>query len=119
MKKKIFIIAAVTALLAMAIPAFAAATNGLTQEQATKINALQQQMIELRMQMVDEYQSAGQITEEQAATIKNNIQNHLDYLENNPDTTTGPGMGRGMGRGFGGGGFCGNCPNWQQPVPQN
>ncbi len=115
MKKKFFIIAATAALLAMAIPAFAAATNGLTSEQAKKINALQQQIIELRMQMVDEYQSAGQITEEQADAMKNNIQNHLDYLENNPDTTTGPGM----GRGFGGGGFCGNCPNWQQPVPQN
>ena len=113
MKKKVFIAAAAAALLAVAIPVFAAAADGLTQEQAKKINALQQQMLELRMQMVDEYQAAGQITKEQAATMKNNIQNRLDYLEKNPDATIGSGMGRGMGRGF-----CGNCPNRQQPIPQ-
>ncbi len=124
MNKKLLTIIAVVAIFALAIPAFAANVAGLNSEQAQKINALHQQMIKLRMQMIDEYQAAGQITEEQAAQMKNNLQNRLKYLEDNPDASFGPGMGRGPGMGFRqhgfGGGFCGNCPyNTQQPAAQN
>ncbi|MBM7855464.1 hypothetical protein JOC37_001861 [Desulfohalotomaculum tongense] len=125
MRKKLIITVAVVAVLALAIPAFAATVNGLNSEQVKKINQLHQEMIKLRMKMVDEYQAAGLIDKSQAQLIKNNMQNRLQYIQQNPGAfgPMGPGYGGrwngggpGPGRGYGCGGW-GNCPYYQQ-IPQ-
>lgn len=113
MNKKIIIIIAVIALLALAIPAFAATVNEVNSEQIQKINNLHKQILELRMQMLDEWQNAGEITAEQATSMKNNIQKRMDYLEENPNAVGPMGKGRGFGNGAKGNccghGGWGNC----------
>ncbi|MTI79461.1 MAG: DUF2680 domain-containing protein [Firmicutes bacterium] len=124
MNKKIMITVALIAVFALAIPAFAATVNGLSADKSKKINQLQQQMIELRMQMVDEFKAAGQIDDQRADFMKNNMQLRMDYLQQNPESFGPMGLrgGRGYngnGRGMGAGtGDWSGCPYYQQTPNQ-
>ncbi|MDT3699821.1 MAG: YckD family protein [Thermincola sp.] len=84
-------------LMALAIPAFAAATDA----QKKEIADIFSQMAELRKQMLDKYVDAGVITKEQAELGKKNIDQAVKNRAENPDLI-GPGYGCG-GAGIGGG----------------
>lgn len=109
MKKNLLVVLTVVLLFVLGVPAFAALTD-LTDAQKTKIQGLEKQVTELRKQIVDEYAKAGQLTSDQAQTIKDNMDKAQKYREDN-GITGGPGMGRGRGRCGGGvnGGFGGGC----------
>lgn len=99
MTKKIMIGLSVLLVLVFAVPAFGAIT-GLTDSQKQDLNDMQKKIVELRKQMVDKYAESGQLTADQAKTIKENI----DKAEQNREKSgilPGAGLGRG-GNGFGG-----------------
>lgn len=96
MTKKLMIGLSVLLLLVFAVPAFGAIT-GFTDSQKQELNDLQKKIVELRKQMVDKYVEAGQLTADQAKTIKDNI----DKAEQNREKS-GILPGVGIGRGFGG-----------------
>ncbi|MCL4425019.1 MAG: YckD family protein [Firmicutes bacterium] len=125
MNKKVLVVILVALLLVAAVPTVFAAIDSSKQKE---IQALYQQMLEIRKQIVDKYLEAGLMTPEQAKLIKD----RLDYQAKNPpvlDGSVAPGAfgpGRGFGRGFGGfgRGFGGSCPMWGgyypgagQPLP--
>lgn len=103
MKKKI-LIGLVTAALAavLAVPAFAA----ISDTQKNDINGLYGQIAELRKQIVDKYVDAGEITNEQAQAIKENIDQAAKYQEE-AGGFAGPGVGCGGGAAGGGYGMMG------------
>ncbi|WP_025773083.1 YckD family protein [Neomoorella thermoacetica] len=93
MKKKIAIVlAAVLMLVVLAPAAFAA----MTDQQKADINALYQQIAQLRQQIIDKYVESGQLTKEQGDLMKQHIQQMEKYREKN-------GIGPGFGPGFCGG----------------
>lgn len=107
MRKKLIIALTVLLVLAVAVPALAATVSGTTTtDQARELNALQQQMLNLRSQMVDKMVQFGQLTPEQGQQIKAGIQARQQYLQQNPGQFGyGPGFCGGFGwmRGYGGG----------------
>ncbi|OAT81763.1 GrrA/OscA1 family cyclophane-containing rSAM-modified RiPP [Desulfotomaculum copahuensis] len=125
MKKKLIAVLVVVLVLALAVPALAATVSqSLTPDQAKQINSLQQQMLNLRSQMVDKMVQFGQLTPEQGQQIKANIQSRVQYLQQNPGQAGyGPGFcggygmrGYGNGRGgWGPGGMMGGCWNNRAP----
>ncbi len=82
MKKKIIIGLVALMVLALAIPAYAAATN----TQVKEINDLWNQIFELRKQMVEKYVDAGKLTKEQGDAVKKNIDQENKYRQENPDS---------------------------------
>ena len=111
MKKKIAIVLAAILMLGVLAPAAFAA---ITDQQRADINALYQQIAQLRQQIVDKYVESGQLTKEQGDLMKQRIQEMEKYQEENsfspgfgPGFCGGPGSGYGMmggwGRGFSGG----------------
>lgn len=132
MKKKLIAALVVVLVLALAVPAMAATVSqSLTTDQAKQINSLQQQMLNLRKQMVDKMVEFGRLTPDQGQQIKANINTRQKYLEQNPGQTC-PGFGpgfcggygmrgygiRGYGNGRGGwgpGGMMGGC--WYNQTP--
>lgn len=120
MKKKVVILLTLVALLALAIPTFAETITTPSSEQTTKINNLHKQIIELRMQMVDEMEKVGEINSEQAKFMKDNMQQRMEYLQQNPDAVGPMKNGRGFCDGTGGKGFAKGwrgCNNNQQTLP--
>lgn len=92
MKKKVILgIVAVVVILALAVPAFAAT---LSDAKKKEINALNNQVAELRKKIIDEYVEAGVITDEQGVQIKKNIDNAAKYQQDNGNY---PGLGCGGG----------------------
>lgn len=111
MKKKLIIALATLLVLALAVPALAAAVapGTLSQDQAKEITNLHKQMMDIRKQMVDKYVEYGQLTPEQGKQIKANIDSRQQYFEKNPGQFKGMGRmggcrqgGGGMGPGMGG-----------------
>ena len=112
MKKNLLIVLTVVLIFVLGVPAFAALKD-LTDAQKTKIQGLERQSIELRKQIIDEYAKAGQLTTDEAKTIKDNMDKAQKYREEK-GIIGGPGMGGGRGRCGGGGcgmngGFGGGC----------
>jgi len=105
MKKKVVILLTLVALLALAIPTFAETSITPSNEQTTKINNLHKQIIELRMQMVDEMEKAGEVSTDQAKYMKDNMQQRMEYLQQNPNSVAPMKNGRGFCDGMGGKGF--------------
>lgn len=110
MKNKAVILLVLVALLALAIPTFAETAGSSGDEQTAKINSLQRQILELRMQMVDEMEKAGYINQERGQLMKNHMQQRIKYLEQNPDAIgpmkNGAGFCDGTNRGYGMGRAC-------------
>lgn len=93
MKKKILTGLVTVAFAAvLAVPAFAA----ISETQKNEVNDLYGQIAELRKQIVDTYVDAGEITKEQAQTIKENIDQAAEYQEE-VGGFAGPGAGCGGG----------------------
>lgn len=92
------LIIALTALLviAFAVPAYAAITDG----QKKEILDLQKQMAALKKQIVQKYVDSGEITKEEGKTIQDNIDKWQDYAEKNPDAIGPIGGGCGGGQGM-------------------
>ncbi|MHB1167398.1 MAG: YckD family protein [Carboxydocellales bacterium] len=102
MTKKLVLALTVALVIAFAVPAYAAMTDG----QKKEVLELQKQMAALRKQVVQRYVDSGEITKEQGKTIQENIDQRMDYLAKNPDAIGPIGGGCGGGQ-FGGGQFGG------------
>lgn len=108
-KKLIILLVCVLALVAIAIPAYAA----ISDQQKAEIDALYKQSADIQKQIVDKYAEAGVITQAQADTSKANIDAAEQYRQQqsqqNGTTVPAPGYGTpGYGPGFG----RGYCPGW-------
>jgi 6-phosphogluconate dehydrogenase len=110
MTKKLVLALTVALVIAFAVPAYAAMTDG----QKKEVLELQKQMAALRKQVVQKYVESGEITKEQGKTIQENIDQRTDYITKNPDAIgpIGGGCGGGQyggqqGWGMMGGGFGG------------
>ncbi|MFZ3172333.1 MAG: YckD family protein [Carboxydocellales bacterium] len=116
MTKKLVLALTVALLIAFAVPAYAAMTDG----QKKEVLDLHKQMAALRKQVVQKYVDSGEITKEQGKTIQENIDQRTDYLAKNPDAIGplgggcgGQGLNGGQrGRGMMGGGQYGGQQGW-------
>ena len=99
MTKKLVLALTVALLIAFAVPAYAAMTDG----QKKEVLDLQKQMAALRKQVVQKYVDSGEITKEQGKTIQENIDQRTDYLAKNPDAIGPIGGGCGGGQCINGG----------------
>lgn len=109
MKKTLIIIAALVVIMAVAVPAALA----MTEPERAELTALHEQMHELRLQILDKQVEAGLVTAEDAAEIRERMeQTWATKLErmSQGDFAFGPRQGGGfMMRGASGGGNgCGN-----------
>ena len=120
MKKKLLIVIAIIAVLAIPTAAFAASsdtpaaqairgfcgidTSKLTDQQKADLNDQFQKMIDLRKESINKMVADGAITKEQGDAAIKNIDDMAKYRQEN-------GFTGGMGRGFGGGcgGMRGGC----------
>lgn len=109
MKKIVLFIVTIAAIVAFAVPAAFAATTTPQQE---KTDAIYQEMLELRKQLIDEYVASGQITAEQGELMKERMaamhENRGDFQKRNFRRGGGCG-GFGVGAGFAGGYGPGAC----------
>lgn len=95
MKKKLIIGLALIMTMALAIPAFAAASS-----QDKEISDLWSQIAQLRKQIVQKYVEAGKLSKDQGADVEKNIAQSEKYRQDNPDSV-GPGYGCGGSTGSG------------------
>ena len=116
-KKLIVLLVCVLALVAIAVPVYAA----ISDQQKAEIDALYKQSADIQKQIVDKYAEAGVITKAQADTSKANIDAAEQYRQQQSQNgSTVPGYSTpGYGPGFGGsyspgwyGGFGGGCWGW-------
>jgi Protein of unknown function (DUF2680) len=85
------------------------------QDRAKDFGALQQQMLELRKEMIKKHVEYGDITPEQAAIMEKRMTERYEQMKANDfKPFYGKGFGPGAGRRGGMmGGIGGSCPNWQ------
>lgn len=104
MYKKIILVAALILLLALALPAAFAA---ISPDKKAEIDALHQQILELRKQIIDKYVESGEITPQQGNFLKERLELMEQFRQDNnlgPWYCWGPG---GMMGGWGPGGMMG------------
>lgn len=103
MKKWLIGLLLIGVLTTVVVPAFAL-NKGLTSEQQKDIGKLQQQIIDLRSQIVDKYVDAGLMTKQQGDQAKQQLQRSLEQGQNYGAVPYGPGYGcGGAGNGMMGG----------------
>jgi hypothetical protein len=100
MRKKLILVLAAVLVLALAVPALAAATGNqpaspLTADQAKELAAIQKQMLDLKKQMIDKLVEFGRLTPDQGDQAKQRITERQQYIEQNPGAVN-----------------WGNCPNY-------
>lgn len=69
-KKFLIVLVVIAVSAAVLVPAFAATTKALTPVKQQQIDKLQQQIYDLRIQMLDKYVEAGVMTKENADAMK-------------------------------------------------
>ena len=105
MKKALIIFLAIASVVALLVPAFGATPKGFTPEQQKDVASLQQQMVDLRSQMLDKYVGAGLMTKQQADSIKARMKQNYELNKTNGFAS---GAGTGLcGAGNAGAGQCG------------
>lgn len=80
MTKKIAFILTLVFLLVLAVPVVFAAVTG---DQKAEIDALYQQIVELRKQIIDKYVEGGEISKEQGELLKQRIEQAEQFRRNN------------------------------------
>ena len=105
MKKALITFLAIAAVIAMLVPAFGATPKGFTPEQKKDVASIQQQMLDLRSQMLDKNVEAGLMTKAQADSMKARMKQNQELSKANGYVS---GAGTGLcGAGNAGAGQCG------------